>query len=674
MAVNSYYGTHYYGAEFYGGTGVFVIGHYLYADVNFSAETAKKYLYGDVNLAGTKQKFLVGDVFLEKTARKYIYGDVDLVNTKERYLYGDVYLEAFKRKYLFGRVSFIYGLLPYEVDEFQVIIDRQKVKFYWSDSIVVSNKQYKLYESTDNEKTWDLLDTITDTEYELSSIPFDITKRSYKIVVTSGSLTSYGIVSYPVYSFRRALNVFDNGYWDIDPESNLYKIFEGITKEAHCRAELEKDYTDVDSSIQKIRNARISDVWGTAFDQESATVGEDYRRKIWDLFIGFRNTVTYKGLYHITKAFTHIPPKISKLSEDGWILGRRYLGKDTIPLSELTALYGSFFKIHLPKKVKGSVYAVPDSTTVFDSTATTYRDYLSDSNDYYNGNYLIFKSGNNAYKTRKVLDYSYTPSISSGRFTTEPFPYDTTVGDTFFVSPVDIEVVEDYIRKGMSLHSYLLFKYYPDYISETYETGFAGYLHNMELVPSRRLRVINPDDEYDDDGKIVQAMYDSGNGFARAYPLLDFGAQGVICWDSIEWGDAEIDFKIFVTFSNDLSDWTYAIDRTRYVNFIGIKEEDLAEYIKEGSEVVADTSGGIYVRDVDYLMDYRNGTIRRTITSDIPTDIFVEITYDTEWGEVVQNTTLSFTKEYMRYKLIVNGVKNTSDWEFGGLYVKKLQV
>jgi len=162
---NQLYGSYYYGALYYGGTGVPVIGHYLHGTVNFAELTEKKYLSGDVILQAVGKKYLSGDVFFEKLSKKYLYGDVDLVYTKKGYIHGTVDLEALRRQFLLGRVNFIYGLLPYEVSEFQVIVNRQTVKFYWNDSVVSSTtKQYKLYDSLDDGKTWSLITTTSDTE------------------------------------------------------------------------------------------------------------------------------------------------------------------------------------------------------------------------------------------------------------------------------------------------------------------------------------------------------------------------------------------------------------------------------------------------------------------------------------------------------------------------------
>ena len=534
-----------------------------------------------------------------------------------------------------------------------------------------AGKIYHIYESTDNGETWSLITSTSELSYELTQVPYEITGTIYKIVIEKPPLRSYGYITYPTFSFRRFLNILDNGYWDVDPDSNLYRIFEGIVKEAQCKSEVETDYTAQDSSILKIRSDRISDVYGKAFEQESSTVDEDYRRKIWDLFLGFRNTVTYDSLYHIVKAFTQIPPKIDKMASEGWLVGVRYVGLDTIPLSTLTALYGVFFKIHLFEKASGGIVSVADSTTVFDTTS---NDYFNPVNGFYTQDFLIFKTGNNSYKSKKIMDYTYNIGTGIGRFTTQRFPYDTTVGDTFFVSGVATDVIEDYVKKAMSLHSSMIFKYYSTYITENHETGFAGTLSNLELIPSHRIRIKNLTEEIDDGGRLVQAMYDSGNALTKSKPLPDFGGIGVVCWDNIEWGDAEVDFKVFITYSNDAegTDWKYVEDRVKYVTFDGIQEEDLDEYIAENSERVFDIIGNLYIRNVDYIMNYREGTIRRTINSNIPMTGFVGVEYDIVWGRVSQNQLLSFNKTYFKYKFTVNNVRDKDTFEFGGMYLKSL--
>lgn len=535
-----------------------------------------------------------------------------------------------------------------------------------------AGKTYHIYESKDNGETWNLIASTPELSYELGFIPYEITDTIYKLVIEKSPLRSYGSITYPTFSFRRLLNILDNGYWDVDPNSNLYKIFEGIAKEAHCKSEIEVDYTELDSSILKIRSNRISDVYGKAFEQESSTVDEDYRRKIWDLFLGFRNTVTYEGVYHIVKAFTQIPPKIDKMSSEGWLVGIRYVGLDTIPLATLTALYGVFFKIHLFEKASGGVASIIDSTTVFDTTS---NDYFNPVNGFYTHDFLIFKTGNNAYKSRKIMGYTYDTGTGIGRFTTQGFPFDTTSGDTFFVSGVGTDVIEDYVKKSTSLHSALIFKYYSTYITENHETGFAGELSNLELIPSHRIRIQNLTDTVDDGGRLVQAMYDSGNALTKSKPLPEFGGMGVVCWDDIEWGDAEVDFKMFITYSDDAegTDWKFQEGRVKYITFDGIQEENLDEYIVEDSERVFDTLGNLYIKNVDYVMTYRAGTIRRTINSSISLSGFVGIEYDIVWGRVSQNQILSFNKTYFKYKFTVDNVRDVESWEFGGFYLKSLE-
>ena len=545
------------------------------------------------------------------------------------------------------------------------------VIWLFTTEIYSSGKIYHIYDSIDDGKTWNFIVSTSELSYELGGIPYNIRDKMYRIIIEKPPLKSYGYVTFPAFSFRRTIDILDNGYWDIDPTSNVYKLTEGTTKDGLCRTELENRYTELDSSILQIRNERISDVYGRAFEQESDTAGEDYRRKIWNLFLGFRNTITFDGVYHVVQAFTHIPPKIEKLSGSGWIVGRRYVGKDTIPLSTLSALYGVFFKVHLFKKAIGNVTSVIDPDTTFDTTTT---DYFSSVNDYYKDDFLVFKTGNNVYKSRKITSYSYNIGTGVGRFTTLSFPADTTASDEFFVSDVSTDTIEDYVKRSISLHSDYIFKYYSDYMTENFQTGFAGTVYNLELVPSHRIRVKDVTEDIDDDGKIVQAMYDSGLALTKTKTLTQFGGLGIVCWDMIDWGDTDIEFKMLMTFSDDVEsiDWVFQEDRIKYVSFTGLQEEDLDEYIKEFSESVYDTLGNSYIRDVDYIINYRQGAIRRTVISTIPVTTPIIVQYDLVWGEVSQNQILSFTKNYFKWKFVVNNVRNPLDWEFGGFYLKSL--
>jgi hypothetical protein len=109
------------------------------------------------------------------------------------------------------------------------------------------------------------------------------------------------------------------------------------------------------------------------------------------------------------------------------------------------------------------------------------------------------------------------------------------------------------------------------------------------------------------------------------------------------------------------------------VSFTGLQEEDLDEYIKDYSESVYDTLGNSYIRNVDYIINYRQGTIRRTTIGTIPVTTPIIVRYDLVWGKVSQNQILSFNKNYFKYRFVVNNVRNSIDWEFGGFYLKRLE-
>ena len=671
MAVIDTYGYGPYGSGLYGG---FLIqpSQYIHTTIEFVPPTeAQEYLHTTTLLETAREKYFQSTINFLVERDKYLHTTTDLVYTKYQYLHSLTLLNKELGNYLHTTITPVFGLLTQEVDDFQVIIDGYTVKFYWRDTLSLADKSYLLYESSDSGKTWNLLTATTDSEYELTTIPYQIESKLYRLSVSSGTLISYGVVSYPAFSVKNLLEELDNGYWDIGAESNLYKMFLGIGKEAHSRAELESKLTADDRGITQIRRSRMSAVYGTAFAQETDNATEDYRRKIWNLFLGFRNSVTFAGAYYVTKAFTNIPPRITRLYKEGWVVGKSVVGVDTTPLSSITALYGLSFEIHLPKKTSGTVDSVSVSATTFTATAD---DFFIDSTDFYKDHYLVFKTGDNTYISRKILGFNPTSTIV-GQFVTEAFPSDIQATDTFFVSAVSTVVVEEYIKDNVSAHSLIIFRYFSEFITENFQTGFTGVLSNLELVPSRRIRLINTDVTIDDNGKIVQAVYDSGTGLTRASSLVEFGGRGIACWDNIAWGDVDIDFRLYLTFSDDLvSGWLYAEEKTKFVLFTGVQEETLEEYIKENTEVVKDLEGNTFIKDVDYTIDYRNGTIRRTINSNISTAVSIVVTYDLEWGQVTQNQEIALNKSYFKYRFTVDGIDKTDDFEFAGFYIKSLGV
>lgn len=133
LVANSLYGQFYYGSLLYNGsiTPPFC---YIVGDITFSTELKKDYITGDALLENRALNYVAGSVLLEKHDKKYILGNVDLVYTKIRYLEGNAFLEANKKKFLLGNIFFVYGLLPYEVSDFQCVVSRNDIKFYWSDN------------------------------------------------------------------------------------------------------------------------------------------------------------------------------------------------------------------------------------------------------------------------------------------------------------------------------------------------------------------------------------------------------------------------------------------------------------------------------------------------------------------------------------------------------------
>ncbi len=670
MALNSNYGSNFYGSEYYGGGKDAGLSSYIHTTVEFYFVDDEQYISSDVLLEKPETKYLHTTVAFSNKKNRYLHTTIDLVYTRNRYVHSDFTLEKAEARYLHTTIVPVFGLLTQEVDEFQVIVDGRSVKFFWADSLSLTDKSYKLYESDDEGKTWSLVLETELTEHTIDDIPFApaIADKQYRLSVASGVLISYGIVSYPAFSVEDTLEILDNGYWDTDVESNIYQMFFSIMKEAHSRAELESKLTYVDKSITKIRKDRMSDVYGKYFDQETDSATEDYKRKIWNLFLGFRNSVTFAGSYYVTKAFTNIPPRITRLAREGWIVGKSITGVDTVPLSTPTALYGLSFEIHLPPKTAGTVDVVTDNAN-FTASAD---EYFIESTDFYKDHYLVFRTGNNVYKSKKILGFTPTSS-TAGVFVTETFPDDILATDTFFVSSVSTATVEQYIKRNISAHSFLIFRYFSNYVTENFKSGFSGSLSNLELVPSRRLRIIDPDTTINDSGKSVQSVYDSGTALTRASSLSEFGGRGVACWDTIEWGDTSVDFRLYMTFSDSVhGPWSYAEARTEFIIFTGIEETIIDEFIKSGSEVVQDLVGNTYVKDVDYSIDYRTGAIRRTINSSISTGTSILVTYDLEWGQISQNQTLTLDKPYLKYRFTVDGVADAEDFEFSGFYIKSL--
>lgn len=674
MPNNSYYGSQQYGFYAYGGTPI----SYLTTTTTLvPALIITDYLSTTTELVNIKYSYLDTDTTpLQITRASYLKTTSLLDYSLHSYLDTKSLLAVTKYGYLLTRTSLSVELSPYEVDEFQVIVDRQYVNFYWKDTSPGVNKTHHIYDSTDSGVTWNLVIDTTELTYRLTQIPFDIPSRIYKITISTGPTVSFGLISYPCFSFRRILNALDNGYWDVDPDSNIYEIFQAISKEAHCRAELEIDYTQQDESILNIRKSRISDVYGIPFSQTTLSADEEYRRKIWNLFLGFRNTMTYQGVYYVVKAFTHIPPRITALnSAYGWYLGTRYLGVDTIPLSTTTSNFGVKIDIHMYQTNTGFVQSTSDSTSIFDSVSTQVDGFATVSN-FYKDQFLVFNTGDNTGQSRQVLSSSEIDATTT-RFITVPFTSLTVPSDRFFLTDVSTDTIRQYVKEVIPLHTNVLFLFSSAYITENQATKFSGTYQNMEVVPSDRLRVLNVDDMVDDEGKQVQATYESGNSLSSAYPLGSFGSSGIVCWDDIEWGDSGTDFRMYISYTASLSspNWTYQSGTTKYIEFTSNTETSLSEYIVPNSEIVAisDTSS-VFLNNVDYVMDYRLGTIRRTLTSSIPYNTILSVKYDVEWGQVVQNQTLLFGsgQNYFRYKFVVGGLVDRNAFEFSGFYLKKL--
>ncbi len=673
MPLNNAYGSQTYGFGLYGGSPSYYI---ITTTTLVLAPVAQSYIETATTLAQNLSSYVETTTGpLRATKSKYLDTTAFLVYTKATYLDTTATLQAIKSKYISTRVLLSVELSPYEVDEFQVIVSRQYVDFYWKDSSPGLNKTYTIYDSLDSGVTWNLITTTTELTYQLTQIPYDIPNRIYKITISTGPTVSFGLVSYPCFSFRRILNSLDNGYWDVDPDTNTYSLYQGVAKEAHSRAELEIDYTQQDESILNIRKNRISDVYGIPFSQTTLSADEEYRRKIWNLFLGFRNTSVYAGLYYVVKAFTHIPPRITSLAKSyGWFLGTRYLGVDTIPLSTTTSNFGVRFDIHMYQNNAGIVTST-DSTTTFYGVSTVI-DGFNATSDFYKNQFMVFKNGGNLGKSRQILS-SATIDSTTTRFITNPFSSDTSNSDTFFITNVSTDTIEEYVREVIPLHTNFLFLFFSDYITENQSTKFSGSYKNMEVIPSDRLRVKDVSLKVDDEGKQVQAVYESGHSLSAASPLSTFGSNGIVCWDDIEWGNSGTDLKVYMSFTSSLAvpSWNYQTGVTNYVRFSTSTEVPLTEYITTNSEVVTipDTSS-TFIRDVDYVMDYRNGTIRRTLTSSIPYNTLISVMYDVEWGQVVQNQNLSFGagQNYFKYKFVVNGLVDRNAFEFSGFYIKKL--
>jgi hypothetical protein len=637
------------------------------------------YLSTNTTFPKTLSSYLSTDVSFPKTLSKYLDTTATLVSVRSLYLSAKASLQEVRNVYLSTRILLAVELSPYEVDEFQVIVSRQFVDFYWKDSSPGLNKTYTIYDSIDSGITWNLIATTKNLTYQMSQVPYDIPNRIYKVTITTGPTVSFGTISYPCFSFRRILNSLDNGYWDVDPVSNIYMLEHGIAKEAHSRAELEIDYTQQDESILNIRKSRISDVYGIPFSQTTLSADEEYRRKIWNLFLGFRNTSTYEGVYSVVKAFTHIPPRITSLTEAyGWYLGTKYLGVDTIPLLTLASNFGVRFDIHMYQNNAGIVDTT-DTTSVFNAISTV-PDGFNPINNYYKDQFLVFKTGQNRGSSRQILSSSALPPPhdSTTRFITNPFTIaDTSANNTFFVTNVSTDTIEQYVREAIPLHTNFLFLFFSDYITENQDTKFSGTFKNMEVIPSDRLRVNDVSVLVDDEGKQVQAVYESGFALSSAFPLSSFGANGIVCWDDIEWGDSGTNLKMYMSFTPNLvtPTWVYQSGITNFVTFTTDTEKSLSEYIIANSETVAvpDTTS-TFVRNVDYVMDYRAGTIRRTLTSSIPFNTVVSVKYSVEWGQVTQNQSLSFGagQNYFKYKFVVNGLVDRDAFEFSGFYIKKL--
>lgn len=135
-------------------------------------------------------------------------------------------------------------------------------------------------------------------------------------------------VAYPALSLKNYQDALDNNYWDINLNTNLYKITQGVTKEGHSRAEDEVKVQRADFSIDNVRETKLEQNFGDYYTlEDNPNIDRSiYRKRILDIIKAFRNTGTYEGLYQVARAFTKVTPITKFISTSGWRLGAKRLG------------------------------------------------------------------------------------------------------------------------------------------------------------------------------------------------------------------------------------------------------------------------------------------------------------------------------------------------------------
>lgn len=257
----------------------------------------------------------------------------------------------------------------------------------------------------------------------------------FKIVLwnynNSLPLYGYDVLISPSLSFNRYLATLDNGYWDINLNTDLYKLLQGIIKEAHSKAEIEADLQRKDFSITEVRNNKLFTNFGHYFNYEKPNSQQSirYRRSLQDLITACRNTSTFEGLYNVIRAFYRITPVVTYLSDTGWRCGRERLGYERTIMDAFVSVMDTSADTSNP-------------SIIIDSSSTGLNTNLS----YYAGDYLAVTDMPAASNFNQALLGQIIPIVDSSatgstvRFTVNPISMPVPAGATLKVFDVNYNV------------------------------------------------------------------------------------------------------------------------------------------------------------------------------------------------------------------------------------------
>lgn len=211
----------------------------------------------------------------------------------------------------------------------------------------------------------------------------------FKIVLWNNDNNNpiYGeeVRTYPTVSLYNYTTTLDNGYWNTSLDTNFYKIIQGITKEAHSRSELETVLQKDDFGINTVRDNKLYQNFGINFNLSRNTNQsfQQYRERLEDTIIGFRNAGLYEGLNQLSGAFNNMPLHYEHLSTLGWRIGDKTRGGKrlgykldiitrSVLIGDLTPPYNTFTTY-----TSGASGTLSTATDYYKDSYVTFTSYLS---------------------------------------------------------------------------------------------------------------------------------------------------------------------------------------------------------------------------------------------------------------------------------------------------------